>query len=95
MTGNHKKTIKKKRISQYPDYKKNDVVFFTYKCFKSEQSCDAKLWHHTGQVAKVLRKLPKRDVDESIVGQMYHIQFKDGFTYDVVSDELQLIKRRN
>jgi hypothetical protein len=64
--------------------------WFEYHCYEGEDSCDAKLWHHQHQEIIVTRKLniPK-EVDYGI-GNMYHVQFNDGFECDVFEDELIL-----
>lgn len=59
---------------------------FTYRCWESDESQDAELWHHTGQLVTIVREL--NDVDEDDVGKMYRVEFLDGFRYDVFEDEL-------
>lgn len=62
---------------------------FTYRCWESEDSCDAELWHHTRQRVRVLHKISSSQVDEADVGKMYRVRFQDGFEYDVFEGELQ------
>jgi len=75
-------------------FRRGQTVPFTYKCFESEESHDAELWHHTNQKATVIRKLPKKDIDEHEVGRMYNVRFKDGFKYDVTEEELKPHKKQ-
>ena len=66
------------------------MALFTYRCWESEKSADAELWHRTGQRCTVLYELPPDKVDIEDVGRMFRVQFSDGFEYDVFSDELEL-----
>lgn len=67
-------------------FKRGQQVFFHYKCFESEESADAELWHHTDQHAVVVKRI--FNCEESEVGQMYIVRFSDGFEYDVFADEM-------
>ena len=66
--------------------KAGDVCQFTYRCWESEESQDAELWHHTGQQVTVIQEL--NDVDEFDVGKMYRVEFSDRFQGDAFIDEL-------
>ena len=68
-------------------FRPGDRVFFEYHCWQSEESCDAKLWHHTRQYATMVRVIVPPEIDEE-VAPMYEIRFDDGLTYDVNSDEV-------
>jgi len=70
-----------------PRFRSGDKALFHYECFKSDESCDAKLWHHTNQLVTVVKKLS--DIDEGDVGYMYKVKFKDGLQYDVFEHELR------
>ncbi len=74
--------------------KPGDRVFFEYRCFESEQSCHAELWHHTCQFATVARRLGPKEVDEAEVGPMFTLRFADGFQFDTMSDEIYRRQRR-
>ena len=73
--------------------KAGDVYQFTYRCWESEESQDAVLWHRTGQQVTIIREL--NDVDEFDVGKMYRVEFPDGFHGDAFRDELTHTKGRN
>ena len=63
--------------------------WFEYHCYEGEDSSDAKLWHHTHQAVKIIRKLRNiEEVDEADVGRMYKVIFADGFEAHVTDDEL-------
>lgn len=63
------------------------LPLFEYRCWKSDASNDAELWHRTDQPVTVLRQLGPDEADEE-VGPMYHVRFADGFEGDVFEDEL-------
>ena len=65
-----------------------DRRWFEYHCHEGEDSGDAKLWHHTHQQVKVVKRLPSDEVDEYEVGKMYLVRFADGFEWSVFDDEL-------
>ncbi len=73
----------------WPIFLPGEGVRFTYRCWESEESCDARLWHRTGRVATIVRRLSPEEVDEFEIGPMYQIRFSDGFVGDVGSDELE------
>ena len=58
--------------------------WFEYHCYEGEDSSDAELWHHTHQMVKVLKK----QVTDTGEPRQYHVEFSDGFKYDVFDDEL-------
>ncbi|KKK98328.1 hypothetical protein LCGC14_2643830 [marine sediment metagenome] len=57
--------------------------WFEYHCYEGEDSSDAELWHHTHQEVIVLARIPNCDTS-----RMYHVEFTDGFKWDVFDDEL-------
>lgn len=67
---------------------------FEYHCFESEESCDAELWHHTHQKAKVLNLVEpgsgKNEIERGEDGQpaAFNVEFSDGKKFDVFEDEL-------
>lgn len=79
-------------MAKYTKAKKPNVIlgntykrWFEYHCYEGEDSCDAKLWHHTHQEVIVLHELENIDIE---TGQMYRVKFTDGFEAGVFEDEL-------
>jgi len=62
-----------------------DEFWFEYHCFESEESCDAELWHHTHQKAKVIKVYTPEETDMPL----FDVEFPDGFRYIVHVDELK------
>ncbi len=60
------------------------TAFFEYHCWENDLSTDLKLWQHTQQKVKVLRRLPPRESDY----EMYEVEFADGLRWVVFADEL-------
>ena len=69
---------------QIHHYKFPSKAWFEYHCWESEQSSDAKLWHHTHQKVEVLRLLDPNESDY----EMYEVKFSDGLLAHVFADEL-------
>lgn len=65
---------------------RGNICHFTYRCWESDESQHAQLWHHSGQLTTIINKLA--DVEEHDVGEMYRVEFLDGFCEDVFADEL-------
>lgn len=65
------------------------TALFTYRCFESDESSDAHLWHRTGQRVTILRELHAPEVDEDEIGGcMYEIRFADGLVGTAWHDEI-------
>lgn len=65
-------------------YKFPARAWFEYHCWESEQSADAKLWHHTHQRCTVLRMHTPAESDY----EDYEVVFADGFVGTACADEL-------
>jgi hypothetical protein len=85
--------------SQIYQHQVGKTYWFEYHCLESEESCDAKLWHHSHKKAKVLSleelgygKTIKKRGEE---GQpaVFKVEFADGLKYDVYEDELMTSKK--
>jgi hypothetical protein len=61
------------------------VYIMTKKPFETTQS---NLLKYNGQDFKVLRQLDETEADISDVGNMFEIQFNDGFITDAFEDEI-------
>jgi hypothetical protein len=75
-------------------HKPGDTCWFEYHCYEGDDSCDAKLWHHSHQQCKVLKMVEAGDgVTEMERGYngysaVFKVRFADGFVWDTFEDEL-------
>jgi hypothetical protein len=91
-------TVKRKGGRKWP-FRRGDRAWFEYHCWESDESADAKVWHHSHQRVKVL-KLTERgygategDRCNNGLPALFKVQFEDGFIEDVFEDELLKSKR--
>ena len=85
-------------VNQYlkEQWYRDEIAFFEYHCWESEESADASLWHHTHQQVVVLNELKSDAPDgttilerlEAGVLKSYQIQFDDGYIDTAMEDEL-------
>jgi len=61
---------------------------FEYRCWESEESSDAELWHRTHRPVTVIEQIELDPGSESEVGRMWKVRFDDGFVGDVFEEEL-------
>jgi len=86
-------------IKQKYNVRKDRKYWFEYHCYESNESCDAKLWHHSHQKVKVLSLSEpgygKNKLERMKEGQpaVFKVEFDDDLKYDVYEDELMTSKR--
>ncbi len=78
----------KKEVRESPPIRVGRHYWFEYHCEESFKSADAKLWLHSHQRVKILRRLSSAEADIGEIGYMFHVRFADGWDYDVFEDEL-------
>ena len=92
-------TCKQDNIKQSYKIMSERMYWFEYHCFESDESCDAKLWHHSHQRVKILGLVEpgygKNELNRGEEGQpaVFNVKFADGFKYDAYEDELMSSKR--
>lgn len=102
MQSESKSAAKTKAVEPFKDqWQPGETAWFEYHCWESDDSCDAKLWHHSHQKVTVLREdlsadgssknlpntTPEQRFEEAVL-KAYEIKFKDGFVATAMEDEL-------